>query len=79
VVPHVDATYRTVARRESRGIERMSMGGYRALHHGMKYPGLFGTISSVAPAILPDLKDEPREGTFDAVGAGPAGMDRPPR
>ena len=68
LVPRVDATYRTVARRESRGIEGMSMGGYGALHLGMKYPGLFGTISSVAPAILPDLKDEPRERTFDTFG-----------
>ena len=65
LVPHVDATYRTLARRESRGIEGMSMGGYGALHLGMKYPALFGAISSVAPAILPDLSDEPRERTFD--------------
>jgi enterochelin esterase-like enzyme len=65
LIPHVDATYRTIARREFRGIEGMSMGGYGALHLGMKYPALFGAISSVAPAILQDLKDEPRERTFD--------------
>jgi len=65
LVPHIDATYRTLARRESRGIEGMSMGGYGALHLGMKYPALFGAISSVAPSILPDLKDEPAERTFD--------------
>ena len=65
LVPHIDATYRTLAQRESRGIEGMSMGGYGALHLGMKPPGLFGAISAVAPAILPDLSDEPRERTFD--------------
>jgi enterochelin esterase-like enzyme len=65
LIPHVDATYRTIARREFRGIEGMSMGGYGALHLGMKYPALFGAISSVAPAILQDLKDEPKERTFD--------------
>ncbi len=65
LVPHVDATYRTLARRESRGIEGMSMGGYGALHLGMKYPQLFGAISGVAPAILRDLGQEPRERTFD--------------
>ena len=65
LLPHVDASYRTLARRESRGIEGMSMGGYGALHLGMKYPTLFGAISAVAPAILPDLKDEPKERTFD--------------
>ena len=44
------------------------MGGYGALHLGMKHPTLFGAISSVAPAILHDLKDEPRERTFDTFG-----------
>ena len=68
LVPHVDATYRTIARREGRGIEGMSMGGYGALHLGMKYPLLFGAISAVAPAILQDLKDEPKERTFDTFG-----------
>jgi hypothetical protein len=43
----------------------MSMGGYGALHLGMKHPTLFGAISSVAPSILQDLKDEPKERTFD--------------
>jgi len=68
LIPHIDATYRTIDRRESRGIEGMSMGGYGALHLGMKHPTLFGAISSVAPAILQDLKDEPRERTFDTFG-----------
>ena len=75
LIPHVDATYRTIDRRESRGIEGMSMGGYGALHLGMKYPALFGAISSVAPAILPDLKDEPRERTFDTFGDDEAYYD----
>jgi enterochelin esterase-like enzyme len=65
LIPHIDATYRTLARRESRGIEGMSMGGYGALHLGMKHPNLFGAISAVAPAILRDLSDEPKERTFD--------------
>jgi enterochelin esterase-like enzyme len=65
LIPHIDATFRTLARRESRGIEGMSMGGYGALHLGMKHPNLFGAISAVAPAILRDLSDEPKERTFD--------------
>ena len=75
LIPHVDATYRTIDRRESRGIEGMSMGGYGALHLGMKHPTLFGAISSVAPAILQDLKDEPRERTFDTFGDDEAYYD----
>jgi enterochelin esterase-like enzyme/lysophospholipase L1-like esterase len=75
LVPHVDATWRTLARRESRGIEGMSMGGYGALHLGMKYPSLFGAISAVAPSILRDLKDEPKERTFDTFGDDEAYYD----
>jgi enterochelin esterase-like enzyme len=75
LIPHVDATYRTLARRESRGIEGMSMGGYGALHLGMKHPTLFGALSSVAPSILQDLKDEPKERTFDTFGDDEAYYD----
>lgn len=75
LIPHVDATYRTIARRECRGIEGMSMGGYGALHLGMKHPALFGAISSVAPSILQDLKDEPKERTIDTFGDDEAYYD----
>jgi enterochelin esterase-like enzyme len=75
LIPHVDATYRTIARREGRGIEGMSMGGYGALHLGLKYPELFVAISAVAPAILHDLEDEPRERTFDTFGEDEAYYD----
>jgi endo-1,4-beta-xylanase len=75
LIPHVDATYRTIARREGRGIEGMSMGGYGALHLGMGYPTLFGAISAIAPAILQDLEDEPRERTFDTFGGDEAYYD----
>lgn len=36
LIPHIEATYRTINRREARGIEGMSMGGYGALHLGLK-------------------------------------------
>jgi enterochelin esterase-like enzyme len=75
LVPHIDATYRTIAHREGRGVEGMSMGGYGALHLGMKFPALFGAISAVAPAILQDLKDEPRERTFDTFADDEAYFD----
>ena len=44
LIPHVDATYRTIAQREGRIIEGFSMGGYGAAHLGFKYPDVFGTI-----------------------------------
>src|SRR5262245_14983104 len=38
LIPHVDQTYRTVARREGRVIQGYSMGGFGAGHLAFKYP-----------------------------------------
>jgi S-formylglutathione hydrolase FrmB len=61
----VDAQYRTLARRESRGIAGHSMGGYGALKLGMKHPDIFGALYAMnpccmipRPASLADLKFE---------------------
>lgn len=51
LIPHIDATYRTINDRKARGIDGMSMGGYGSLHLGFKYPELFGVVSSIAPSI----------------------------
>ena len=48
VVPFVDASYRTLATREHRGIQGKSSGGYGALVLGMRRPDLFGAIASHA-------------------------------
>ncbi|WP_427918748.1 alpha/beta hydrolase [Streptomyces sp. cg40] len=61
LVQHVDTTYRTVAHRDARFLEGFSMGGYGALHLGLKYPKLFGRISAIAPSILRDMAQEPEE------------------
>ena len=52
LIPHVDTTYRTLARRETRMIEGFSMGGYGAGHFGFKYPELFGSISMIDAAVV---------------------------
>jgi len=65
LIPHIDATYRTIADAKARGIEGMSMGGYGALHLGLKYPTVFGVISAVAPAIHKSITDEPDIRTAD--------------
>jgi len=52
LIPHVDSTYRTIARREGRAIEGHSMGGFGALHLGFKYPELFATVASLAAALV---------------------------
>jgi len=65
LVPHIDQTYRTISSASARGIEGMSMGGFGALHLGLKYPGVFGVISAVGPSINPNLSDEPAIRTQD--------------
>jgi len=65
LIPHIDATYRTIADAKTRGIEGMSMGGYGALHLGLKYPTVFGVISAIAPAIHKSITDEPDIRTAD--------------
>jgi endo-1,4-beta-xylanase len=58
LIPHIDSTYRTIATRQGRAIEGMSMGGFGALRLGFKYPRLFGTVSALAPSIKP-MQQEP--------------------
>ncbi|MCX6902412.1 MAG: alpha/beta hydrolase-fold protein, partial [Verrucomicrobia bacterium] len=68
LVPHVDETYRTLARREGRVIEGYSMGGSGAGHLGFKYPELFGTVVINAGALLdPSLMNIPKDGPMFAV------------
>jgi S-formylglutathione hydrolase FrmB len=57
LVPHIDASYRTVASRAGRALDGFSMGGYGAAHLGFKYPEVFGVVSIQAPPLLgPELK-----------------------
>jgi enterochelin esterase-like enzyme len=57
LIPHIDATYRTIPSREGRALNGFSMGGYGAGHLGFKYPEVFGVVSMQAPALLqPDVK-----------------------
>lgn len=52
LVPHIDATWRTVASREGRAVEGFSMGGFGAAHLGFKYPDLFGAVSLIDAALV---------------------------
>jgi enterochelin esterase-like enzyme len=52
LLPHIDATLRTVAKREARILEGFSMGGYGAARLGLKYPDIFGTVSILAGGPL---------------------------
>lgn len=52
LVAYVDRNYRTLARRESRGLSGHSMGGYGTLRIGMKYPQVFGTLYAMSACCL---------------------------
>ncbi|MBM3128101.1 MAG: esterase family protein [Chloroflexi bacterium] len=52
LLPHIDATFRTVATRDARLIEGFSMGGYGAGRLGLKYPEQFGAISMLGAGPL---------------------------
>jgi S-formylglutathione hydrolase FrmB len=52
LVPLIDHKYRTIASREARGISGLSMGGYGALHLGMKHPAVFGSASAHSAALI---------------------------
>ena len=63
VVSYVDAHYRTIAKRTSRGLAGHSMGGYGATRIGMKHSDVFGSVYIMSPCCL-----EPR-------GAAPANAE----
>ena len=52
VVAYVDAHYRTLAARESRGLVGHSMGGYGASRIGMKHADVFGSLYIMSPCCL---------------------------
>lgn len=45
LIPHIDASFRTIAGREGRMIEGFSMGAYGAARLGFKHDKLFGAVS----------------------------------
>jgi S-formylglutathione hydrolase FrmB len=52
VVAYVDAHYRTIPNRMSRGLVGHSMGGYGATRIGMKHSDVFGSLYIMSPCCL---------------------------
>jgi S-formylglutathione hydrolase len=52
LVRYIDAHYRTLASRESRGLAGHSMGGYGTIRIGMKHPDVFGSIYAMSACCL---------------------------
>ena len=73
LIPHVDATYRTVASRTGRAIEGFSMGGRGATRLAMKYPELFCSLHNQAGNVmhLLDLYDPKKPDAYPNSYLGP--------
>src|SRR5271166_1419367 len=65
VVTYIDAHYRTIADRQSRGLVGHSMGGYGASRIGMKHPDVFGALYIMSPCCMSSM-----------VGGGPGSADQ---
>jgi S-formylglutathione hydrolase FrmB len=52
VVAYIDAHYRTLPNRMSRGLVGHSMGGYGASRIGMKHPDVFGSLYIMSPCCM---------------------------
>jgi enterochelin esterase-like enzyme len=52
LVSYIDAHYRTLPKRESRGLAGHSMGGYGAARIGMKHADVFGSLYIMSPCCL---------------------------
>lgn len=65
LVAYVDAHYRTIPDRRSRGLVGHSMGGYGATRIGMKHPDVFGVLYIMSPCCLSPM-----------AGGGPGPADQ---
>ena len=66
VVAYIDAHYRTLPQRQSRGLVGHSMGGYGASRIGMKHPEVFGALYIMSPCCLSPMGTG-RPGPSDGV------------
>ncbi len=55
VVAYIDAHYRTIPDRTSRGLVGHSMGGYGASRIGMKHPEVFGALYIMSPCCMSSM------------------------
>ncbi len=65
-MPFIEHRYRIRARRSSRGIMGISMGGYGALRFAFANPQMFGSVSAQSAALMP----ESPEGLEVAMNSG---------
>ena len=71
LIPHIDATYRTVAARAGRAIEGFSQGGRGTTRIAFKYPELFASVAPGGPGYSVERSIYENDGVEeDRRGAG---------
>ena len=84
LVAYIDAHYRTIATRASRGLAGHSMGGYGTWRLAMKYPDVYSNIYAMSSCCLMNNPQPPGAGrggaapgsTPDAAKQAPAAADK---
>lgn len=67
VVAYIDANYRTIPERRSRGLVGHSMGGYGATRIGMKHADVFGSLYIMSPCCLSPRRAGPANPATDSA------------
>lgn len=68
VVAYMDSHYRTIPKREARGLVGHSMGGYGASRIGMKHADVFGSLYIMSPCCMSPMGGGGRPGNRPAAG-----------
>jgi enterochelin esterase-like enzyme len=82
LIPFVDASYRTRADRQYRGVSGLSMGGWGTLIYALRHPELFASCAAFSAAVwtddeIVDRKQEDYDRMFGSLfGPGLAGKAR---
>lgn len=80
LVTYIDTHYRTIPKRESRGLSGHSMGGYGALRIAMKRPGIFGALYAMSSCclLIPSPGKEEVEEQYTRMAEAPESMKTKP-
>lgn len=76
LIPRAENKYRILKQKESRGIIGVSMGGYGALLHALKYPSMYAACAAFSPGIRTDQQIiELTQKEYDIRYGHPFGMN----
>lgn len=62
LIPHIDATYRTIAEREGRVVGGLSAGGYGTVNFILEHPDMFAAGAALSPASYVPLPPDHSSG-----------------